>query len=173
MQPLVSARTVCLRRKTHTSTGWWWRIAIRSVCSADESSTAIREQAMLRLLSRHHYAYPAFVGHEGNRGIYMCVYVSMYVCMCMCVCPLTFNNDGDGCTLSFMVMALFLYRHRSSSVLLLHDLRQGLFDLGPAGHQLKQLILNRWRSFFIDRVRATEISSPCVVPRSLFEASGE
>lgn len=48
----------------------------------------------------------------------------------------------------------------------------GFIDLGPLGTKLMKRIENKWRDFFIKKLKLFEISTPIIMPHKIFEASG-
>ncbi|MEM2897449.1 MAG: glycine--tRNA ligase [Candidatus Bathyarchaeia archaeon] len=48
----------------------------------------------------------------------------------------------------------------------------GFIDLGPLGTKLMKKIENKWREFFIKRLKLLEITTPIVMPHKVFEISG-
>jgi glycyl-tRNA synthetase len=48
----------------------------------------------------------------------------------------------------------------------------GFIDLGPLGTKLMKKIEDKWRNFFVKRLKLLEITTPIIMPHKVFEASG-
>jgi glycyl-tRNA synthetase len=48
----------------------------------------------------------------------------------------------------------------------------GFIDLGPLGTKLMKKIEDKWRNFFVKKLKLLEITTPIIMPHKVFEASG-